>query len=148
MNIFLSETYIDKGINGHLDDFCLLDDYDVMAAIKVWQNHDDYILKTLCVNLITRKLYKVEISSQLPDKDRLNQIKIDVIEKLDISKNEVNYFVFTGTVNNMAYKIGDGSINILMKNGELKDIAVASDNANLETLSKIVTKNILCYTRT
>jgi HD superfamily phosphohydrolase len=140
------ENFSDNSDN--LKYFALLDDHDVMAAIKVWQNHNDYILKTLCVNLITRKLYKVEISSQLPDKDRLNQIKIDVIEKLDISKNEVNYFVFTGTVNNMAYKIGDGSINILMKNGELKDIAVASDNANLETLSKIVTKNILCYTRT
>jgi len=133
--------------NDNLENFSLLDDHDVMTAIKVWQKHDDFILKTLCTNLITRKLYKVEISSNLPDINRLNQIKKNVIEKLSISEKEVNYFVFTGSVNNMAYKIGNGSINILMKNGELKDIAIVSDNANLEALSKTVTKNILCFAR-
>ncbi|OAQ38912.1 phosphohydrolase [Pedobacter psychrophilus] len=134
--------------NDNLENFSLLDDNDVMTSIKVWQKHDDFILKTLCVNLITRKLFKVEISSDLPDKERLNQKKKTVIEKLNISEDEVNYFVFTGTINNMAYKTGNGSINILMKNGDLKDIAVVSDNANLEALSKIVTKNIFCYVRT
>ncbi|MBC7655225.1 MAG: HD domain-containing protein [Oligoflexus sp.] len=128
--------------------FSLLDDHDVMAAIKVWQDHDDLILKTLCFNLINRNLYKVEITNNLPDKDRLNQLKANVFSKMKVSKEEVNYFVFTGTVNNMAYKIGKGSINILMKNGDLSDIVAVSDNANLEALSKTVTKNILCYART
>ncbi len=134
--------------NDNLENFALLDDNDVMTAIKVWQKHNDFILKTLCVNLITRKLFKVEISGDLPNNERLNQKKKTVIEKLNISADEVNYFVFTGTINNMAYKTGNGSINILMKNGDLKDIAVVSDNANLEALSKIVTKNIFCYSRT
>src|SRR5687768_4078924 len=32
--------------------FCLLDDYDVMAAIKKWMDHPDMILSTLCRLLI------------------------------------------------------------------------------------------------
>ncbi|MBK0382000.1 HD domain-containing protein [Pedobacter sp. SD-b] len=127
--------------------FALLDDHDVMAAVKVWQHDDDLILRTLCANLINRNLYKVEISYDLPEESRLNQLRAHIVKSLNISMDQAKYFVFTGSVNNMAYKIGNGSINILMKNGQLRDIATVSDNANLEALSKIVTKNILCYTK-
>ncbi len=127
--------------------FSLLDDNDVMSAVKVWQQHSDFILKTLCTNLISRNLYKVEITSTKVDQEKFNLLKEKAIENLNIDKKHINYFVFKGSINNMAYKTGSGSINILMKDGTLQDIATASDNANLEALSKTVTKNILCYTK-
>ena len=37
--------------------------------------------------------------------------------------------------------------NNLMKNGELVDIAKASDLSNIESLDKTVKKHILCYIR-
>nr|MBC7614020.1 HD domain-containing protein [Pseudopedobacter sp.] len=131
----------------HLQFFSMLDDHDIMSSIKVWQLHDDFILKTLCTNLNYRNLYKVEISNEIPNKEKVDELSKKVIEKLGIDENESVYFVFTDTINNMAYKTGNGSINILMKDGSLKDIATASDNSNLEALSKTVTKNILCYTK-
>ena len=131
----------------HLQNFSLLDDHDIMTSIKVWQEHDDFILKTLCFNLINRKLYKVEISQEEPNKEKIISLVKDVIEVLNISEDESSYFVFTDTINNMAYKTGYSSIQVLMKNGKNIDIANASDNSNLEALSKTVTKNILCYTK-
>ena len=131
----------------HLQYFSMLDDHDIMSSIKVWQLHDDFILKTLCANLNYRNLYKVEISIEIPDKEKVEELSKKVIEKLGIDEDDSAYFVFTDTINNMAYKTGNGSINILMKDGSLKDIATASDNSNLEALSKTVTKNILCYTK-
>ncbi|HEX7367586.1 MAG TPA: HD domain-containing protein [Pelobium sp.] len=127
--------------------FSLLDDHDVMASVKVWQSHHDDILKTLCTNLISRNLYKVEISSAKIDQEKFNQLKTKAQQALNIDKSQVSYFVFKSSINNMAYKTGNGSINILMKDGTLQDIATASDNANVEALSKTVTKNILCYTK-
>ncbi|MBU0695343.1 MAG: HD domain-containing protein [Bacteroidetes bacterium] len=131
----------------HLQFFSMLDDHDIMSSIKVWQLHDDFILKTLCANLNYRNLYKVEISVEIPNKEKVDELSKKVIEKLGIDEDDSAYFVFTDTINNMAYKTGNGSINILMKDGSLKDIATASDNSNLEALSKTVTKNILCYTK-
>lgn len=131
----------------HLHYFSLLDDHDIMAAIKVWQEHDDYILKTLCANLIHRKLYKVEISQEEPDKEKISELVADAVLNMNISEDDSSYFVFTDTINNMAYKTGYSSINVLMKDGKTIDIATASDNSNLEALSKTVTKNILCYAK-
>ncbi len=129
----------------HLKCFASLDDHDIMTSIKVWQSHHDFILKTLCANLINRNLYKVEISYDIPDEDRVNQLAEKVIDHLGIDEDDSSYFVFTDTINNKAYRTGDGNINILMKSGDLQDIATASDNSNLEALTKTVTKNILCY---
>jgi uncharacterized protein len=131
----------------HLQFFSLLDDHDIMTSIKVWQLNDDFILKTLCTNLIHRNLYKVEISYDMPNEKRINQLTAEAIRNLGISEDDSSYFVFTDTINNMAYKTGNTSINVLMKDGSLQDIAIASDNSNLEALSKTVTKNILCYTK-
>jgi hypothetical protein len=131
----------------HLHYFSLLDDHDVMSSIKVWQQNSDFILKTLCGYLINRKLYKVEISFDEVNIDKIKKIRENIINELNISEEEAKYFVFIDTINNMAYKTGNSSINVLMKDGSLKDIATASDNSNLEALSKTVTKNILCYTK-
>lgn len=131
----------------HLKNFSLLDDHDIMCAVKVWQFHDDFILKTLCSHLSSRNLYKLEISYETPDPDRVNQLTQKVVDELGIDEEDSAYFVFTDTINNMAYKTGNGSIYVMMKDGSLQDIATASDNANLEALSKTVTKNILCYTK-
>jgi hypothetical protein len=57
------------------------------------------------------------------------------------------YFVFTTSIRNNAYNQGDGNIGILMKNGQVKDIAAASDNSNLMALAKTVKKYILCYNK-
>lgn len=131
----------------HLKNFSLLDDHDIMCAVKVWQFHDDFILKTLCNHLSSRNLYKLEISYETPDPDRVNQLTQKAVDELGIDEEDSAYFVFTDTINNMAYKTGNGSIYVMMKDGSLQDIATASDNANLEALSKTVTKNILCYTK-
>lgn len=131
----------------HLHFFSMLDDHDIMTSVKVWQQHADFILSTLCNNLIHRNLYKVEISYDTPNEDRINQLAEKAVRILGINEDDSSYFVFTDTINNMAYKTGNSSINVLMKDGSLQDIAIASDNSNLEALSITVTKNILCYTK-
>ncbi len=60
---------------------------------------------------------------------------------------QTSYFVFADSIKNNAYKPGDGSIRILMKNGSIQDITLASDNSNLEALATTVKKYILCYTK-
>jgi len=130
--------------NNDLDTFASLDDTDIMSAIKVWASHDDFILSSLCKNLITRNLYHVEISNVPPSADMINDLVERAIEKYGITEDEASYFVFTDSITNKAYKVGDGSIQILMKDGSVQDITTASDNSNLESLAKTVKKYVLC----
>jgi uncharacterized protein len=131
----------------HLQQFSKLDDQDIYAAIKVWEGHEDAILAKLCRMLNSRKLYKVEISNAEPSADRIDRLAIQTSLALNLSEDDVAYFVFTDTIRNRAYNAGISNINILMKNNELIDIAKASDLSNLESLDKTVKKHILCYTR-
>ena len=145
---FLKKTITrDEFINDdqHLETFAMLDDTDIMAAVKIWASHPDFILSKLCNNLVERNLYKVEISNEPPNKLFMAQLVKAAEIKYKISSNEASFFVFDETVRNEAYKPGDGNIRILMKNGSIKDITEASDNSNLDALAKTVKKYILCY---
>jgi HD superfamily phosphohydrolase len=131
----------------HLLQFSKLDDQDIYAAIKVWENHDDMILSKLCKMLNSRNLYKVEISNAEPSVARIEHLAVQTALALNLEEDDVAYFVFTDTIRNRAYNAGNSNINILMKNNDLVDIAKASDLSNLESLDKTVKKHILCYTR-
>ncbi len=144
-NVITKQEFI--GNTRHLDTFALLDDTDVMAAVKVWAGAEDFVLKTLCHNLINRKLFHVDITADKPDDALIKQLTASAVTYYDITEHEAAYFVFTDSIRNNAYNKGDGNIHILMKNGTVTDITLASDNSNLEALSKTVKKYILCYSK-
>ena len=60
-------------------------------------------------------------------------------------KSDVTYMFSHGTVSNEAYLSERNSIQILMKSGELVDVAQASDLPHIKAMSKIVKKNYLCW---
>lgn len=129
----------------HLKNFTNLDDNDIFTSIKVWATSEDLILSELCKRFIWRNLYQVEIANEAPSADRINKLVDNAISYFDINEDEASYFVFTDTIKNNAYRVGDGNINILMKDGTVRDITIASDNSNLEALAKTVKKYIVCY---
>ena len=131
----------------HLKHFSALDDHDIFTSIKVWAGDDDFILSTLCRKLISRDLYKVEISSQAPAPDRIDVLVEKVIEKYNLDEDDASYFVFTDTIKNNAYQVGDGNINILKKDKTVEDITLAADNSNIEALARTVKKYVLCYVK-
>ncbi|GAA3975015.1 HD domain-containing protein [Pedobacter ginsengiterrae] len=150
LNYFLKndineENFFEQQEN--LEHFTNLDDQDIYAAVKVWVKHPDKILSTLCKMLTSRNLYKVEMSNEIVDVDRLSFLQNAAVDLLGIKPEEANYFVFTDSIKNRAYNAGVGNIKILMKNNDIVDIAKASDLSNLESLQKTVEKYILCYPR-
>jgi HD superfamily phosphohydrolase len=129
----------------NLDWFTKLDDNDIFTSIKVWADDEDLILSTLCQHLIERNLYQVEITNEPPSIEKVNELAENTTDEFEIDDDDTSYFVFTDTIKNNAYRVGDGSIRILMKDGSIQDITTASDNSNLEALVRTVQKYILCY---
>lgn len=135
----------DKFDDKVLELFTKLDDYDIVMAIKSWCEHDDFVLSYLCKSIIHRKLPKVEMQSQEFSEKYFKNIKQKVANEFPVSEEELAYLVFKGKVHNQAYNMEKERINILYKNGEIRDIANASDNLSIQALSKMVTKHFICY---
>ncbi|MCL4136354.1 UNVERIFIED_CONTAM: hypothetical protein GTU68_057817, partial [Idotea baltica] len=128
-----------------LDTFAKLDDYDIVSAMKVWQNHEDFVLKNLCEMIINRNLLKIKVKKKKIKDNNLEEHIHNLKEKYNISQDEAAYFVFSGKISNQAYHQKKQNINILHKNGKIEDIVKASDQLNLKALSKPVTKYYICY---
>jgi HD superfamily phosphohydrolase len=148
-DFFLHQPVDASAIDNNLDTFCRLDDHDVMATIKNWCSPPkaDKILATLCRFLTDRHLYKVKLQSEPVDKNFINTRTKEAMDKLGITTNEADYFVFTGTTSNTTYNPEDERINILFKDGTIKDISMV-DNALIQhNLSSTVKKYYICYLR-
>jgi HD superfamily phosphohydrolase len=129
----------------HLKNFMNLDDYDLWGAIKLWSGHSDKILSVLCSNLLNRRLFKVQITHHAPDEDYLDAISKKLLEQYNLGKSELGYFMVKGILSNAAYQSGSHKINILTKEGQVVDIAQASDLPNIKAISQIVKKHYLCF---
>jgi uncharacterized protein len=128
-----------------LDDFAMLDDFDVFTSIKVWTEHPDRILSLLCSRLVARKLFKIELQKEEFDKNYVDEIRERCVDYFSLKMDEVDYFVINGKTENNAYDPGVGNIMILQKNGQVSDLAEISDQLNIRVLSKPVKKYFLCY---
>lgn len=128
---------------GLLPQYARLDDYDVMAAIKEWTTSEDRVLRELSKMLINRKLLAVQVRESEVPADELEGLRSEIATKYDLSMEEASYFVFTEFMSNSAYNPERDRINLLYKNGDLVDIAEASDQLNISALSTPVVKHFL-----
>lgn len=151
LNNFLSvDAAKTTAIKDWLFEFCQLDDYDVMGAVKYWQLHDDKILATLCRSLVERKLLKVKLQAEPFEQSFIDEKIKETAATLSISEKEAAYFVFTGIARNTTYSTKDERINILFKDGSIKDISKV-DNALINYESGLaygeIKKHYICYYR-
>ncbi len=128
-----------------LERFAQLDDYDIITAIKQWQNHPDQVLSSLCKMLINRKLFKIKLKSKAFNTKKLEKIKQRIQKQFNITQKEINYFLLEGTTSNQAYNYDYQQIMILFKNEKIKEVSQVSDQLNLKTLAQPVVKFYICY---
>ncbi|MBD0849424.1 HD domain-containing protein [Maribacter arenosus] len=128
-----------------LTKFSHLDDIDILSALKQWQYHDDVVLSKLSGMIIDRKLLTIKMKNKAITPKKLEEYIVKVKSHYGLSREDTEYFVFAGEISNRAYNTEHQNINILNKDGKLKDVAKASDHLNLKTLSKEVTKYYICY---
>ena len=125
--------------------FVRLDDFDFMHAIKRWSEHTDTVLRTLCNGILDRKLLKIKLQAEPFIKELVQQKLTHACQNLGVSEQEAEYLVFTGEAVNTMYKTSDERINILFKDGDVKDISQVDNALIHKTLSSTVKKFYICY---
>ena len=141
-NYTLSDFETDSNI---IEQFALMDDCDIISAIKGWTTSNDFILSTLSKKLINRKLNRIYISdTPIKDTDINNCIQ-KISYKYNISTDDAKWFLSTGNLENHAYDFQDQEIKILFKSKECTGISIASDQLDRHFLEKSVTKYYLSF---
>lgn len=125
--------------------FTELDDYDIMASIKEWQNHSDNILASLSNKIVKRELFKVTLLDEPMDDLSISRIKKNIMNAYNLDATNVNYFFLEGEITNNAYKLNDSDINILFKDNIIKDLMGAADKSTISALCKTVKKYFYCH---
>jgi len=145
--ITLDDFIFNRLIDGRqaLDLFANLDDNDIIASIKEWQNHPDAILSYLSHCIINRRLYKIKISKKPIPEQKISLLKEKICAHFNVCDEFVHYFLIADTISNNAYNQSSSEkINVLFKNNKISDIADASD-INLSVFSETVRKYFICY---
>lgn len=124
-----------------------LDDSDLWSAMKAWKHSDDKILSMLATDMLDRKIFKVEVHDEPVSDERIKELQKNLARNAGIEEADAHYLMSINTIQKDMYSIDDDSIDILYKDGTIKDIAEASEILNVALLSKKIRKYYLCYQR-
>ncbi len=127
-----------------LEKFCELDDVDFSFSVKRWSKHPDFILNQLCNRLLNRQLFKIRVQAEPFSEAIVNEKIKQTCEALNIDEEAARYFVFTGEADNTMYKTHDEKINILFKDGSVKDISAIDNPLIHQTISAPIKKFYIC----
>ena len=141
LNSFINEPLQ----NITLDQFCSIDDADIMMAIKSWCSHSDKILSYMCKGILDRQLLKLKYVSTNSNDDFLQKKKKEIADSFGIPEDEVHWLVFSGEAKSSTYDFENVPINILYKDGSVKNISEVDDALINESLRGLIKKYYICY---
>jgi HD superfamily phosphohydrolase len=128
-----------------LDTFARLDDVDVLSAIKDWSDHPDAILSSTSKALINRNLFRVIISENPFEEQFINRVLTNILHGMKIQENELEFLVTMGKISNNVYDPLSHKINIVDKNGGIRDFSEISDQLNIGIYSRVDMKYFICF---
>lgn len=144
MNKEVNSTNLISDKTDILAHYSILDDIDIISALKSWCSNEDEVLSFLSKGLINRQLFKIEIQDEPYNSDKIKELRQNVRQKVgkNISDKDLEYLVFTGAESNRIYSRGKEEIKIKLKSGIVKPLSKVSD---FEISAKSITKYYICY---
>ena len=125
-----------------------LDDSDIWSALKVWRHDKDTVLATLASDMLDRHIFKAHVSEQPFSDEDIDRTAHDIATSIGIGTDEARrYMMSTGTMQKDMYSVDDDAIDILYKDGTIRNILDASEILNVQLLSRKVRKYYLCHQR-
>lgn len=128
-----------------LQQYALLDDSDILSAIKAWQTQSDTTLRLLAEAFVNRRLFKGRLLEQPLTAEERNSLLQQYAQRLGITASDAEYFFTEHVSTSNTYSEKDDSIDILYNDGKVRNIAEASEMLNLQTLTYKPQKLYLFY---
>jgi HD superfamily phosphohydrolase len=134
--------------NNYLEMFCSLDDSDVMSEIKKWKNHSDKIISMLSSAILNRNLLKLMIQNDPISEEEVTKKRKETAREWGLSMEDTQFLVFTGVAENSLYNPHEEKINILYKDGTVRDISQVDSPLIHQHISQPVKKFYISCNKT
>jgi HD superfamily phosphohydrolase len=134
--------------NNYLEMFCSLDDSDVMSEIKNWKNHSDKIISMLSSAILNRNLLKLMIQNDPISEEEVTKKRKETAREWGLSMEDTQFLVFTGVAENSLYNPHEEKINILYKDGTVRDISQVDSPLIHQHISQPVKKFYISCNKT
>ncbi len=129
--------------------FVLLDDSDLLSAMKVWAKSSDRVLSIISEGFINRKLFKTLLIEGDLSKDELKKIAeaeaLGIGSKLGLSREESLYLTGYTSIRNATYSSHKENICVRRSDGTLQDISEHSSFLMKENIEHSASKNYIAY---
>lgn len=118
-----------------LENYALLDDNDVLSAIKAWISCEDKVLGALSESFINRRLFRGELLEAPLTEEQKAELNKQYAARLGISEKEASYCWSEHISTSNTYSEKADTIDILYSDGTVRDIAEASEILDLKALT-------------
>ena len=126
-----------------LEQYALLDDNDVLCAIKAWIAGGDKVLSVLSKSFINRQLFRGELLTEPLNEEQKNALDKEYAAVLGITEKEAEYLWSEHVSTSNTYSEKADSIDILYSDGTIRDISDASEILDLASLTRKPIKRYL-----
>ena len=126
-----------------LENYALLDDNDVLSAIKAWISCDDKVLSALSESFVNRRLFRGELLEKPLTDSQKTELNKEYATLLGVSEKEAEYRWSEHISTSNTYSEKADTIDILYSDGTVRDIADASEILDLEALTRKPIKRYL-----
>jgi hypothetical protein len=126
-----------------LEQYALLDDNDVLCAIKTWISSDDIVLSRLSESFINRQLFRGELLNEPLTDEQKTALNRQYADALGISEEDASYCWSEHVSTSNTYSEKADSIGILYNDGTIRDISEASEILDLAALTRKPIKRYL-----
>ena len=115
--------------------YAQLDDSDLLSAIKVWASNDDKVLSILCTCFTNRQIFKGQLLESPLTTEGRQDLCQQYATRFGVTREEAEYFFVEHISTSNTYSEKGEAIDILYKDGSVRDIAEASEMLNMENLT-------------
>jgi HD superfamily phosphohydrolase len=144
LEFFLNEK--NKTDSNWINIFASLTDAELLTNITYWQHETDVTLQLLSKMLLQRNLYKIELSNEAFDEEKIEKLRTTFLQTHAIDAAQSKYFVFEDSISNYAYSLSEGQIKIALKSGEVVDVLQLLTHLNIPIFTEAIKKHYVCYT--
>jgi len=120
----------------------LVDDADMIFAIKELQFHPERVMSLLSDTILNRKIFKCHVSNEPYNSDFIDNIRQKVVKHYNMTSSNASKLISVGKEEKIAYDQGKKEILILKKD---KSIIKFSDSSEFMIEKKNTVKYFLCH---
>ena len=140
---FMSQDKLNPNSSAVLEQFSHLDDNDIYAALKQWQDHPDHILASFSKRLLNRDLMKMKYQKE-PFTDFQIEKRKQKLSAAGFTEEYVTNFVFSNRISCKVYT-NENPIKVLSQKGDVYALEDFSSLFDGKTFSTTEIKHYLCY---